>query len=235
MKLRAFFFFLAGLLAMVSGPALADPLTSDQQKAVETVIHDYLLAHPEIVEEALKAAGERRAAHAMNELMADKSAPGDGNPKGDVTIVEFFDYNCPYCKLVAPTLATLLKEDPKLHIVYREFPILGKSSVLAAHAALAAQEQGKYLELHNALIALKGKLDDEQVLATASKAGVDVARLAQDMTKDDIDALLQKNFDFADTLGIRATPTFIIGGKLVPSALSLESLRKLIAEARAHG
>jgi protein-disulfide isomerase len=221
----------------------ADTLTPAQKEAVERVVHDYILAHPEVMVEAIRAAQakakekkEESAKHAIierrTELLSDASAPVAGNPEGDVTIVEFFDYRCPYCKQVEPHLAALLKEDPKLRIVYKEFPVLGPESVFASRMALAARKQGKYAIFHDAMMTAKGNVTEETVLSVARSVGIDVARAKTDMTAPDIQEIIKRNYALADALDIQGTPAFIVGDTLVPGATDLDSLRRLIAEAR---
>jgi protein-disulfide isomerase len=234
----------AALAALAALPArAADPLTPAQKEAVERVIHDYLLEHPEVMVEALRNAEvklkekkEENAKQAIvqrrSELLSDATAPIAGNPQGDVTIVEFFDYRCPYCKQVEPHLEALLKEDPKLRIVYKEFPVLGPESVYAARMALAARKQGKYAAFHEAMMAAKGKITEETILMVAHSVGIDVARAKTDMTAPDIQEIIKRNYALADALDIQGTPAFIVGDTLVPGATDLDNLRRLIAEAR---
>jgi len=221
----------------------ADALTPAQKEAVERVVHDYILAHPEVMVEAIRTAQakakekkEESAKQAITarrgELLSDASAPVAGNPQGDVTIVEFFDYRCPYCKQVEPHLEALLKEDPKLRIVYKEFPVLGPESLYASRMALAAQKQGKYAPFHDAMMTAKGKITDETVLDVARSVGIDVARAKTDMSAPDIQEIIKRNYALADALDIQGTPAFIVGDTLVPGATDLDNLRRLIAEAR---
>jgi len=221
----------------------ADALTPAQKEAVDRMIHDYLLAHPEVIVESIRAAQataklkreesakqsitERRA-----ELLSDASAPVAGNPQGDVTIVEFFDYRCPYCKQVEPHLEALLKEDPKLRIVYKEFPVLGPESLFASRMALAARKQEKYAPFHDAMMAAKGKITEETILDVARSVGIDVARAKTDMAGAEIQEIIKRNYALADALDIQGTPAFIVGDTIVPGAIDLDNLRHLIAEAR---
>jgi protein-disulfide isomerase len=237
----------AALLGATAPPAAADDALPPAQKdAFEKLIHDYLLGHPEVLIEALQAAEDKmkeqaddRAKQAIaalqNDLLADPEAPVVGNPKGDVTLVEFFDYRCPYCKQVSPSLQALVKEDAKLRVVYKEFPVLGRESVFAARAALAARKQGKYEPFHNALMGLKGQLGDEVVLKTAGAVGIDVGKLKADMAAPDIEAQIRRNHELAQSLDIRGTPAFIVGSTLIPGAVDVATLRRKIAEARKPG
>src|SRR5262249_9457414 len=181
-----------------------------------------------------KEAGDarREISRRQDELVRDPASPVAGNPQGDVTIVEFFDYRCPYCKQVEPHLEALLKEDPKLRIVYKEFPVLGPESLYAARMALAAQKQGKYTAFHDAMMAAKGQITQETILTVARSAGVDVARAKTDMAAPDIQEIIKRNYALADALDIQGTPAFIVGDTLVPGATDLDNLRRLIAEAR---
>jgi protein-disulfide isomerase len=232
------------VFSLAAPPAgAADALTPAQKEAVDRMIHDYLLAHPEVIVESIRAAqataklkreesSKQAISERRGELLSDASAPVAGNPQGDVTIVEFFDYRCPYCKQVEPHLEALLKEDPKLRIVYKEFPVLGPESVYASRMALAARKQGKYAQFHDAMMAAKGKITEDTVLDVARAVGIDVARAKTDMTGPDIQEMIKRNYALADALDIQGTPAFIVGDTLVPGATDLDNLRRLIAEAR---
>jgi protein-disulfide isomerase len=236
---------LAGALAAAiptCGFAAGD-LPPAQREAIEGIIHDYLIHNPDVLIEALRGAEDKlnREADAKatkvltdrrSEVFDDPATPVGGNPQGDVTIVEFFDYRCPYCKQVLPSLQTLLKEDRKLRFVYKEMPVLGPQSVTAAHAALAAQRQGKYEAFHNAMMAAKGQITDETVYKVAGSVGLDVDQLKQDMNAPEVEKSIKANLALADTLNIHGTPGFIIGNHIVPGAVDLDSLRSMIADAR---
>src|SRR5437764_6565863 len=187
----------------------AAEFTPDQRKAIEAVIHDYLTKNPDVLIDTLQAAEDKikgdardKAAQALSarrrEIFDDPETPIAGNPKGDVSLVEFFDYRCPYCKQVEPSLEALLGEDRQLRLVYKEFPVLGPDSVTASRAALAARKQGKYDALHRALMELKGHFDETAVFQTAAAAGLDVERLKRDMEAPEIDRMLKANASLAD-------------------------------------
>jgi protein-disulfide isomerase len=246
MKMKA---VLAALLALAFSlfalPASAQDAgtTPAQKTAIEKIVHDYLLEHPEVIKEAiqaLQAKEEAGKADAQNQaavenkeaLLNDPGTPVAGNPMGDVTVVEFFDYHCPYCKAVAEPLRQLLEEDKGVRLVLKEFPILGEDSILASHAALASIAQGKYWAFHQALMAHKGKFDLDTVKTIAAKVGMDPAKLADDMGKDKIEPLISANRKLADALNLSATPTFVIGGKVVEGAIPLDELKALIKQAR---
>ncbi len=218
----------------------SQPMTREQ---IEGIVREYLLNNPEIIIEAVEGLEEKRRREAERErsaalsaksdqILNDGDAPIAGNPQGDVTIVEFFDYRCPYCKQVAPTLTELLRGDAKLRFVFKELPILGPDSVVAARAALAANMQGKYLAMHERLLRHRGGFDEQTITRIAGEAGLDVARLKADMGKPEIDAMLDRNRQLARDLAINGTPAFIIGDKVVPGAADLQTLKRLIAGAR---
>ena len=218
-------------------------VSPDQRKAFEGVIRDYLLKNPAIIREAMLALQQReeeekqaKATRALKEysgeLYHDASSPVGGNPKGDVTIVEFFDYNCGYCKRVAPTISALLKQDPNVRIVYKEFAILGPQSLIAARAALAAQRQGKYHEFHNALMSA-AKLDAGSIAALSKRLGLDQDKWLEDMEDPGIARMIRRNSQLANVLGINGTPAFIIGERLIPGAVDLDALTEIVKSERA--
>ena len=235
--------WLGALALLAPAPAAAAEFTPAQRQAIESVIRDYLTKNPEVMLEALQAAEEKikadsrgKASAALatrrREVFDDPDAPIAGNPKGDATLVEFFDYRCPYCKQVEPAIEALVAEDPKLLFVYKEFPVLGPESVTAARAALAARQQGKYDVLHRALMALKGQINEAAVFKVAGSVGLDVERLKRDMDAPDIDRMLKANGKLAEALDIRGTPGFVIGDEIVPGAISLDALKQLIDASR---
>jgi protein-disulfide isomerase len=243
------FLWVAGLLAAAviaaipMGAPLAADFTPDQRKAIEAIIRDYLTKNPDVLIDALQAAEDKmkgeakdKAAQALStrrrEIFEDPDSPIAGNPNGDVSLVEFFDYRCPYCKQVEPSLEALLGEDRQLRLVYKEFPVLGQESVTASKAALASRKQGKYDAFHRALMALKGQINDTAVFKTAESVGVDVDRLKRDMAAPEISRALKANSELADALDIRGTPGFVVGNEIVPGAIDLASLKQLIATAR---
>src|ERR1051326_5828480 len=195
--------FVAALLAAVAvlvplHAGFAADFTPDQRKAIETIIHDYLTKNPDVLLDALQAAEDKmkgdakdKAAQALStrrrEIFEDPDTPVAGNPNGDVSLVEFFDYRCPYCKQVEPSLEALLKEDRQLRLVYKEMPVLGQASTIAARAALAARSQGKYDEFHRALMTAKGQMDEATVYKVAVSVGLDVERLKKDMAAPEVD------------------------------------------------
>ncbi len=214
-----------------------------QRKAIEGVVRDYLMKNPEIILEAVdalqqrqKVAEEERARKALTE---NKKAlfenPVDvviGNPQGDVTVVEFFDYQCGYCKAVLSDTQRLIKDDSKVRFVLKEFPILGPASVTASKAAIASRAQGKYVDYHNALMAHRGQLDDDTIMRLAKSVGIDTDKLKKDMDSPDVLKVVAVNQMLAEQLNIRGTPAFIIGDSLVPGAIKLDEMKRLVDAAR---
>ncbi len=223
----------------------AADLSKDQTKAVEKIVHDYIVAHPEVLIEAMAALDAKESAakkKAQDSAIAknraaiynDPTSFVAGNPKGDVTIVEFFDYNCGYCKrAVGPLLDTVAK-DGNVRLILKELPILGPSSVTASHAALAAVKQGKYMALYKAFYAHKGPLDDEDVFNIAADTGLDIKKLSKDMMDPAIATIIKRNEDLSDALRISGTPAFIIGDQLYAGAQDADDLAAAIKLARAN-
>jgi len=172
----------------------------------------------------------------MASIFHDPAAPVTGNPKGDVTIVEFSDYNCPFCKQAAAELEKLVKEDGGIRVVHKDWPVLTEASVFGARMALAAGYQGKYEEVHEALMQISGrKIPQNRMLEAIKAAGIDMARLEVDLKAhaEDIAALLDHNSEQAASLGLQGTPAFIIGQYIVPSALDYDDFKQAVADARA--
>ena len=241
-------------LAVLAAVAIASPSVSAQQstpavdpaqkEAIEQVVRDYIRAHPEIVVEALdayqaKKDEEERSAQTKtltsraDEIYRSASSPVIGNAQGDVTLVEFFDYQCGYCKRAQPDLERLVKEDGGLKVVLKEFPILGPASVTAARASLAAQKQGKYLDFHTKMMGLKGQLTDQVIYDTAQQVGLDVDKLKQDMNDPSVVAELRANMDLAEALGVQGTPAFVINDQIIPGAVGFDALKSQIDKDRA--
>jgi protein-disulfide isomerase len=243
------------LLACLAGAFLLDPAFQGarqsamaagemSQSEFDQRVRDYILAHPEVLVEALQSLDARQRAddaakakatlaERADDLFRDKESPVGGNAQGDVTLVEFFDYNCPYCRQVAPVIEQAVADDPQLRIVYKEVPILGPDSVFAAKAALAAERQGKYGEFHKALYAARTRVTEAVVLKVAAETGLDIARLKSDMQQPEIDGSISRNAELAQALGIAGTPGFVVADQIVPGATDLETMKKLIGQARA--
>ncbi len=165
-------------------------------------------------------------------LERDPNAPVLGNVDGDVTIVEFFDYNCPYCKRVKPEIQALMAADPDIRLVYREWPILGEGSVFAARAALAARNQGKYEEFHWAMMGLQGRAEEASILNAAVEIGLDADKLRADMDAPEINEHIQTSMELAAALGFNGTPSFVIGEALVPGFIKTVQFEGYVEGAR---
>jgi len=176
---------------------------------------------------------EAEIAEIKRAVFDDPTSPVMGNPQGDVTLVEFSDYNCGYCRQAAPTVQGLLTSDPGVKLVIHEIPIFGEGSRYAAKAALAAAKQGRYPEFHAALMGMKGKAEKASVLRVARDLGLDAARLERDMEAPEITARIEKSLNLADEIGLAGTPSFVAGDRAVFGALPAEDLAELVAEARA--
>lgn len=224
-------------------PAMAEGFTDDQRAELDEAIRAYILANPEVLIEALSMYQDQQAvAEAdrqrqqviarQDELYNTPGTPFLGNQAGDVTVVEFFDYQCGYCKRVVGDVFQASEDDPGLRIVFKDFPILGPTSVVAARAALAAREQGLYIPFHNALLSYQGGLTDDTVFQIAAAVGLDVDRLRADMDDPAIMRELQANIELAQAIGVNGTPAFVIGEQVVPGAISLQMLQQLIAGQR---
>lgn len=220
--------------------AQAESLSEDR---VKELVLEAIRENPEIVLEAVQIIEQReqqRQAEAAATVLSDNrdllendpNAPVLGNPDGDVTIVEFFDYNCPYCRRVKPHIEALLEEDPNVRLVYREWPILGDGSVFAARAALASREQGKYEEFHWALMGMAGRAEEASVLQVAEQVGLDIARLRRDMEAPEIDAHIAVSMELSRALGFNGTPSLVIGDALVPGVIEADQMIRLAEEAR---
>lgn len=223
-------------------PAL-DSTTAVPKDEFERRVRDYILDNPEVIMEAARrfeqrqrTAEESEASAVLkaraDEIFRDGDSPVGDNPNGDVTLVEFFDYNCPYCRQVTPIMLEAEAADPKLRVVYKEFPILGPNSTFSAKAALAVHRQGKYLAFHKELMLERGVADEAKVLKIAAKIGVDVERMKADINDPAIEAMIERNLALAQALRVNATPSFIIGDQILRGATDLKTLQALVREAR---
>jgi protein-disulfide isomerase len=236
----------AALLLFASGPARAD--AADAKRAeFERFIKDYLAEHPEAIQEALDVLESRKAAAKAEqqkaaikanytELFASSRQVTLGNRNGDVTLVEFFDYNCGYCKRALSDLIELMQADPKLKVVLKEFPILGPGSVEAARVAVAVRMQdaggSKYLAFHRKLLENRGQNDKARALAAAQEVGLDMARLERDMGSDEIAKSIDETTRLAKALGINGTPGYVVGDHVIIGALGQQVLKDKVAAAR---
>jgi protein-disulfide isomerase len=226
--------------------SFAEPTTSADpasNQALEQVIEQYIRTHPEVIEQSLQALDTKRQEDErqrskmalvtrQSDLLQDPSSPVSGNPAGEVTLVEFFDYRCGYCKRVAAAVTQLQKDDARVKVVYKDLPILGETSELAAKAALASKAQGKHQVFHEALLAANGDITKDSILSIAGEVGLDATRLEIDMAHPEWQTVIDRNRALARDLGINGTPGFIVGTELVPGALDLNGLKDLVARAR---
>jgi protein-disulfide isomerase len=234
---------LVGLVAalLVAGPPVAADEPKLTQEEIEKIVHDYLLREPEVLAEALRRLQQRQSASAAMKskqaihdhrqaLFADQMSPVEGNAQGKVTIVEFFDYRCVHCRRVASTIEHLMSSNASVRVVYKNFPVLGEPSVLAARAAVAAQRQGGWPKLHRAMLAYDGEFTVESLLTLGTSVGLDADKLKTDMMAPETDRALQANLTLAAALGLDATPSFVIGDRVIRGALSADAFQALVDE-----
>lgn len=239
--------------AVMAADATSAPMPEAQKKEFEKVIHDYLVSNPEVLLEASQALQQKQQQNMQQQAQsAIQENAGQlfqgklttvGNPKGSVTLVEFFDYQCIHCKKMSPTIDSLIKKDSGLRVIYKEFPIFGKSSDLASRVALAAGMQGKYQAMHEALLKIEKRLDNQIVMDAAKALGLDMAKLKKDMDSKEVTDVLDANRQLAEKLHLMGTPAFIVAStpdgqfkagtepSFIPGAASEESLQELIKKA----
>ncbi|UZE46691.1 DsbA family protein [Rhodopseudomonas sp. P2A-2r] len=236
-------------LALCGIPAVASAQSfNDAQRGeIQKIIKDYLITHPEVLEEvsaeltkrqATAEAEKHQAAIASNANIIFNSPRGVtvGNKDGDVTFVEFFDYNCGYCKRAMTDMIDLMKADPKLKVVLKEFPVLGPGSVEAAQVAVAVRMQDptgkKYLDFHQKLLGGRGQADKARAMAAAKEAGLDMTKLEKDLTSPEVRATIEENFKLAEAMGMNGTPSYVIGKQVVIGAVGADALKEKIGIAR---
>lgn len=233
------------LLALPSLSFAADAGLSDaQKKEVESVVRDLLTKkEPEIIIKAAQVIQEKMETETANKgkeavkknldkITNDPTSPVGGNPKGDVTVVEFFDYACGYCKMAQETVEKLLSDDKNIRFVYKELPILGPKSEMASRAALASVSQGKYEKFHTEMMTSKDSLTEETILSIAKRIGLDTDKLKKEMGSDKVDDIIKANIALAKEIGASGTPTFVIGDKVHGGAIPLEQMKEAIAVVR---
>lgn len=227
------------------GHQIANISTDAPKDEFEHRVHDYLMVHPDVIMQSVNQLEARQRAKdetgvqeivksRADEIFRDAATPVGGNPGGDVTLVEFFDYNCPYCRQVASVMTKAEEADPQLRVVYKEFPILGPNSIFAAKAALAANKQGKYVAFHRALYQVRGAVDPTKVKEVASAIELDMDRFNADMASPSAQAAIDKNFALAQALRINGTPGFVIGDEILRGATDFETLQSMIRAVREH-
>jgi protein-disulfide isomerase len=229
----------AALLAVGAAVAADEPKLTQQE--IEKIVHDYLLREPEVLAEALRRLQQRQSAAVAQKarqairdnqqaLLSDETSPIEGNAQGKVTIVEFFDYRCVHCRRVASTLENLVRSNTSVRVVYKNFPVLGEPSVLAARAAVAAHQQGGWPKLHRAMLAYEGDFTTDSLATLGASVGLDAAKLKTDMMSPATDKALQANLALAAALGLDATPSFVIGDRVIRGAPSAETLQAIVDE-----
>jgi protein-disulfide isomerase len=234
------------LTGAMTGFASAQSFSPEQRREIETIMRNYLLSNPQVLQEVMselekqQAAAEGAKARAAVKQHAATlfNSPRQvvlGNPQGDVTMVEFFDYNCGYCKRALADMMDLLK-DPKLRIVLKEFPVLGQGSVEAAQVATAVRMQDKtgkkYLEFHQKLLTGRGQVDRARAMAVAREVGADMGRLEKDLASTEIRASIEESYKLAEALGLNGTPSYVVGEEVVIGAVGLARLREKVNQAR---
>ncbi|MFT0891608.1 DsbA family protein [Pseudochelatococcus sp. G4_1912] len=246
--LRSTFLAVVGLALVAGTPVVAAEVTAEQRSQIESVVHDYLLNNPQVLKEALAKLekhqeDEQRAivAKAVRSITENVN-PGDGivvgNPNADVTLVEFFDYNCGYCKKALGDIEALVKADPRIRVVVRDFPILRPESAQAALVSIAVGQQlsgEKYFRFHSDLLLSKGVVGKERALEVAKAAGVDMDRLQKDMESDAVKQVLTRTMQAGEQLSLTGTPSFAMGDSVIPGAIGIDTLQTVIASVRKCG
>jgi protein-disulfide isomerase len=238
---------IAAAVLLVPRATLAQSFSDEQRTEIHKIIKEYLLANPELIEEAQAELTKRQqVAEAIKQTAGVKkhaellfNSPRGvivGGKDGDVNFVEFFDYNCGFCKKAMADMIDLMKDDPKLRVTLKEFPVLGPPSVEAAQVAVAVrmQDQGgkKYLDFHQKLLGSRGPADKAKAMAAAKEAGLDMARLEKDIASPEVKATIEENFRMAEDIGLNGTPSYVIGDQVVVGAIGAEALKDKIASAR---
>ncbi len=225
----------------------ADEFSTGQRGQIEQIVKSYLLSHPEVLEEVSAELSKRQAAaeaekhqsaiaENANAIFGSPRGVTLGNKDGDVSFVEFFDYNCGYCKRAMSDMLDIMKSDGKLKVVLKEFPVLGPGSVEAAQVAVAVRMQDpsgkKYLDFHQKLLGGKGQADKARAMAAAKEAGLDMARIEKDFASPEVRATLDENFKLAEAMGMNGTPSYVIGKQVVVGAVGIDTLREKVGVAR---
>ncbi len=231
-----------GLCTQITAAHAAAPLTPEQTQAVKTLIRSTLVENPEILEEAMEAVKAKRIADheaaqkamiaANTDALLHADDPYFGAEKPKVYVVEFFDYNCGYCRIAFPSIMDVVNSEKDTRIVFKELPVLGPESVKVSRLALASREQGKYSEFHTALMKSDSRLSEDIALDIAKDVGLDTDKLKKDAESEKVQDTLTRNQMLSGMLGIRGTPSFIVGDTLFPGKVTADVLKQAIAEAR---
>ena len=250
MTIKASIAFAAAVVSLAlagAAPAVADSFSADQREEIGKIIKDYLLTHPDVMQDVMAelekrqqaAEAEKHRAAVVENKATLFSSPHQvvlGNPQGNVTMVEFFDYNCGFCKRAMSDMLDLIKTDSNLKFVLKEFPVLGEGSVEAARVAVAARMQDasgkKYIEFHQKLLGGRGGADKTRALAVAKEVGFDMPRLERDVGSDEVKKTIEENMKLAEALGVSGTPSYVVGEEVVIGAVGLDALREKISAER---
>jgi protein-disulfide isomerase len=240
----------AALMLLAAAPARAEGAADAKRGEFERMIREYLGEHPEAIQEALDLLASRKVAAKVEqqrtaiktigrELFSSPRQVTLGNRTGDVTLVEFFDYNCGYCKRALADLLGLMKSDPKLKVVLKEYPILGPDSVEAARVAVAVRMQdaggARYLAFHRKLMENRGHNDKARALTAAQEAGLDMARIERDLGSQEVTKSLDESTRLGKALAINGTPGYVVGDRVIIGALGEQALKDGVAAARNQG
>jgi len=228
------------IAVVASGAAQAQSFTPQQRGEIEAIIKEYFIKHPEMIEELQALAQTEKQKRIISEnkqaLFESPRHVTLGNPKGDVTMVEFFDYNCGYCKRALDDMLVLIKDNPNLRVVLKEMPVLSQGSMDAAQVAVAVAMQDKggkrYLDFHQKLLTGRGQVDKARALAVAKEVGADMGKVEKDMNGPEVKAALQESFALAEALGFQGTPSYVIGNEAVVGAVGVKELQTKINSAR---
>ena len=237
-RVRAIWLLVGVAAAGLAGAGLAAGSTggTTDKAAIEKIVRDYILEHPEIIPEAMTRLQNREVTQLLEsnrkEIETPFASAAAGNPKGDVSVVVFFDYACPYCRQGHADVQKIAAGDSNVRIVYRDFPVLSPASDEAAMASLSAAQQGKYQQFHDAMFESPGKVAHERTIAIVRTAGLDEMRTARDLAAPALKAEVKKNLELGRALGLTGTPSYVIGNRILSGAVGYDKLKEAIAEAR---
>ena len=227
---------LAASAAFAAGTSGGAPVGTTDRAAIEKIVREYILSHPEIIPEAINGMQTREVTKLLasnrKEIETPFAGAIAGNPKGDVTLVVFFDYACPYCRQGHADVQKLTEADKNVRVVFRDFPVLSPASDEAAMASLSAAQQGRYLRFHNAMFETPGKVAHERTVAMVRSAGLNELQTAKDLSAAPLKAEIRKNLDLGRALGLTGTPSYIVGNKILSGAVGFDALKAAVDEAR---
>ncbi len=239
MQVRAIWAVAAVLVAGIGGAVLAQTAggpPAAYRATIEAIVRDYILAHPEIIPEAMSRLQNREVTKLLENNRKEIETPFAGavagNPRGDVSVVVFFDYACPYCRQGHGDVLALVKQDPQVRVIYRDFPVLSPASDEAAMASLSAATQGRYAAFHNAMFGTPGRVAHERTVAMVRTAALDEMKTAKDLASPALKAEIRKNLDLGRALGLTGTPSYVIGNRILSGAVGVDALKSAVAEAR---